>query len=146
MVSASADYQQTCPSLHRLNMQKMFKHIAACSACHKLHLGYGLSVFLAVNLLTNCNSYVCHASSMAIAGDQYNCIRLYGERSLSVDLKHRAEPYNFKFNAVLPESTGQLEIFERELGFADRHCSREMLLHTVEAVGLCSWNCSAAAY
>jgi len=31
-----------------------------------------------------------------------------------VDLRHRSEPYHFKFDSVLPETTTQQEIFDRE--------------------------------
>jgi hypothetical protein len=31
-----------------------------------------------------------------------------------VDLRHRPEPYQFKFDCVLPETTTQQEIFDRE--------------------------------
>lgn len=34
---------------------------------------------------------------------------------MSVDLKHRPEPYQFKFDCVLPEGTSQQEIFDRKL-------------------------------
>lgn len=51
---------------------------------------------------------------LTAVGDAYNCTRLYGERSVSVELKHRAEPYLFKFDCVLPETTTQEEVFERE--------------------------------
>lgn len=48
------------------------------------------------------------------AGEHYNCTRIYGDRTVSVELKHRPEPYQFKFDCVLPENTTQLEIFERK--------------------------------
>jgi hypothetical protein len=51
---------------------------------------------------------------MCIAGEHYNCTRIYGDRTVSLELKHRPEPYQFKFDCVLPENTSQLEIFERE--------------------------------
>lgn len=51
---------------------------------------------------------------ICLAGEHYNCTRIYGDRTVSVELKHRPEPYQFKFDCVLPENTSQLEIFERE--------------------------------
>lgn len=50
----------------------------------------------------------------AAAADGYTCTRLYGERSVSVDLKSRVEPYHYKFDCVLPETTTQEEVFERK--------------------------------
>lgn len=48
------------------------------------------------------------------AADQYRCTHLFGERGISLDLRHRSEPYQFKFDAILPEETTQEEVFERE--------------------------------
>jgi hypothetical protein len=56
----------------------------------------------------------CSCTCQPAAADAYNCTRLYGERSVSVELRHRAEPYIFKFDCVLPETTTQEEVFERE--------------------------------
>lgn len=33
---------------------------------------------------------------------------------MSVELRHRAEPYHFKFDCVLPDTTTQEEVFERK--------------------------------
>ncbi|KAF6254437.1 hypothetical protein COO60DRAFT_1665196 [Scenedesmus sp. NREL 46B-D3] len=52
-------------------------------------------------------------SAESSEGDNYNCTRVYGDRTVSVELKHRPEPHQFKFDCVLPENTSQLEIFER---------------------------------
>ncbi|WIA12855.1 hypothetical protein OEZ85_006481 [Tetradesmus obliquus] len=52
-------------------------------------------------------------SAESSEGEHYNCTRIYGDRTVSVELKHRPEPYQFKFDCVLPENTSQLEIFER---------------------------------
>lgn len=50
----------------------------------------------------------------AVADDGYTCTTLQGDRRVLLDLKNRPEPHCFKFDAVLPESTTQQEVFERE--------------------------------
>jgi hypothetical protein len=67
------------------------------------------------------------------AAESYNCTRLYGERSVSVELSHRAEPYHFKFDCVLPDTTTQEEVFERkQQSLLARGCN-------AAATCLCSW-------
>lgn len=39
---------------------------------------------------------------------------MLGDRGLALEVKNRSEPYNFKFDAVLPETTTQEEVFERK--------------------------------
>jgi hypothetical protein len=50
----------------------------------------------------------------AIAEDGYPCTRMEGDRTVCLELKHRSEPYRFKFDSVLPEGTQQEEVFERK--------------------------------
>lgn len=73
-----------------------------CSSCRQACAG-----IMGVQMLM-------HAFVSAIAEDGYPCTRMWGDRGLALDLKHRSEPYNFKFDAVLPETTTQEEVFERK--------------------------------
>jgi hypothetical protein len=50
----------------------------------------------------------------SIAADGFSCTRMLGDRGLALEVKNRSEPYNFKFDAVLPETTTQEEVFERK--------------------------------
>jgi hypothetical protein len=70
-------------------------------------------------------------------GEHYNCTRIYGDRTVSVELKHRPEPYQFKFDCVLPENTSQLEIFEREWAYALYITKAPRALLNAAAVVLC---------
>jgi hypothetical protein len=61
---------------------------------------------------------------LVAAAESYNCTRLFGERSVSVELRQRAEPYHFKFDCVLPDTTTQEEVFERkQQGMLARGCN-----------------------
>lgn len=74
----------------------------SCSPCWQTCAGN-----VGVQLLT-------HASMSSIAADGFSCTRMLGDRGLALEVKNRSEPYNFKFDAVLPETTTQEEVFERK--------------------------------